>query len=43
MGSWWREVTSGWKCRIEEMAILQKQLIAKASLAGKPVITATRC
>jgi pyruvate kinase len=27
---------------IEEMAILQKQLIAKASLAGKPVITATQ-
>jgi pyruvate kinase len=27
---------------IEEMAILQKQIIAKASLAGKPVITATQ-
>ncbi len=27
---------------IEEMAIIQKQLIAKASLAGKPVITATQ-
>ena len=27
---------------IEEMAILQKQLIAKASFAGKPVITATQ-
>jgi pyruvate kinase len=27
---------------IEEMAVLQKQLIAKASLAGKPVITATQ-
>jgi pyruvate kinase len=27
---------------IEEMAIVQKQLIAKASLAGKPVITATQ-
>ena len=27
---------------IEEMAILQKQLIARASLAGKPVITATQ-
>ena len=27
---------------IEEMALLQKQLIAKASLAGKPVITATQ-
>jgi pyruvate kinase len=27
---------------IEEMAILQKKLIAKASLAGKPVITATQ-
>ena len=27
---------------IEEMAILQKQLIAKASPAGKPVITATQ-
>jgi pyruvate kinase len=27
---------------IEEMAILQKELIAKASLAGKPVITATQ-
>jgi pyruvate kinase len=27
---------------IEEMAILQKQLIAKASHAGKPVITATQ-
>ena len=27
---------------IEEMAILQKQLIAKAGLAGKPVITATQ-
>jgi pyruvate kinase len=27
---------------IEEMAILQKQLIAKAVLAGKPVITATQ-
>ena len=27
---------------IEEMAILQKQLIAKASSAGKPVITATQ-
>jgi len=27
---------------IEEMAILQKQLIAQASLAGKPVITATQ-
>jgi pyruvate kinase len=27
---------------IEEMAILQKQLITKASLAGKPVITATQ-
>jgi pyruvate kinase len=27
---------------IEEMAILQKQLIAKATLAGKPVITATQ-
>jgi pyruvate kinase len=27
---------------IEEMAILQKQLIAKASLAAKPVITATQ-
>jgi pyruvate kinase len=27
---------------IEEMAILQKQLIAKASIAGKPVITATQ-
>ena len=27
---------------IEEMAILQKQLIAKANLAGKPVITATQ-
>jgi pyruvate kinase len=27
---------------IEEMAILQKQLIARASLVGKPVITATQ-
>ncbi|MHC1764523.1 MAG: pyruvate kinase [Verrucomicrobiia bacterium] len=27
---------------IEQMAVLQKQLIAKASLAGKPVITATQ-
>ena len=27
---------------IEEMAIVQKELIAKASLAGKPVITATQ-
>jgi len=27
---------------IEEMAILQKRLIAKASLSGKPVITATQ-
>lgn len=27
---------------IEEMAVLQKQLIAQASLAGKPVITATQ-
>jgi pyruvate kinase len=27
---------------IEEMAILQKQLIARASLSGKPVITATQ-
>ena len=27
---------------IEEMALLQKQLIAKANLAGKPVITATQ-
>jgi len=27
---------------IEQMAILQKQLIAKASLVGKPVITATQ-
>jgi pyruvate kinase len=27
---------------IEEMAILQKQIISKASLAGKPVITATQ-
>jgi pyruvate kinase len=27
---------------IEEMAILQKQLIAQASLSGKPVITATQ-
>jgi pyruvate kinase len=27
---------------IEQMAILQKQLIARASLAGKPVITATQ-
>jgi pyruvate kinase len=27
---------------IEEIAILQKQIIAKASLAGKPVITATQ-
>jgi pyruvate kinase len=27
---------------IEEMAILQKQLILKASIAGKPVITATQ-
>jgi pyruvate kinase len=27
---------------IEDMAILQKQLIARASLAGKPVITATQ-
>jgi len=27
---------------IEEMAILQKELIAKANLAGKPVITATQ-
>lgn len=27
---------------IEQMAILQKQLIAKANLAGKPVITATQ-
>jgi pyruvate kinase len=27
---------------IEEMAILQKRLIARASLAGKPVITATQ-
>jgi len=27
---------------IEEMAVLQKQLIAKTSLAGKPVITATQ-
>lgn len=27
---------------IEEMAVLQKQLIAKASLVGKPVITATQ-
>jgi pyruvate kinase len=27
---------------IEEMAILQKQLIAKANFAGKPVITATQ-
>ena len=27
---------------IEEIAILQKQLIARASLAGKPVITATQ-
>ena len=27
---------------IEEIAVLQKQLIAKASLAGKPVITATQ-
>ena len=28
---------------IEEMAVLQKQLIAKANLAGKPVITPRRC
>jgi pyruvate kinase len=27
---------------IEEMAIMQKQLIARASIAGKPVITATQ-
>jgi len=27
---------------IEEIAVLQKQLIAKANLAGKPVITATQ-
>jgi pyruvate kinase len=27
---------------IEEMAVLQKQLIAKANVAGKPVITATQ-
>jgi len=27
---------------IEEMAVIQKQLIAKANLAGKPVITATQ-
>ncbi len=27
---------------IEEMAVLQKQLIAKANLAGKPIITATQ-
>jgi Pyruvate kinase len=27
---------------IEEIATLQKQLIAKANLAGKPVITATQ-
>ena len=27
---------------IHEMAILQKQLIAKANLAGEPVITATQ-
>lgn len=27
---------------IEEMAVLQKQIIARASLAGKPVITATQ-
>ena len=27
---------------IEEMAILQKQLIARASIAGKPIITATQ-
>ncbi len=27
---------------IEQMAVLQKQLIAKASLAGKPIITATQ-
>jgi pyruvate kinase len=27
---------------IEEMAVIQKQLIARASLAGKPVITATQ-
>src|SRR6478672_5543300 len=27
---------------IEEMAILQKQLIARAGIAGKPVITATQ-
>jgi pyruvate kinase len=27
---------------IEEMAILQKELVAKASLAGRPVITATQ-
>ena len=27
---------------IEEMAIIQKQLISKANLAGKPVITATQ-
>ena len=27
---------------IEEMAVLQKQLITKASIAGKPVITATQ-
>src|SRR5262249_58093125 len=27
---------------IEEMAVLQKQLIAKAHIAGKPIITATQ-
>src|SRR4029079_10357316 len=32
----------GVEVTIEEMAILQKQIIAKASLAGKPVITATQ-
>ena len=32
----------GVEAPIEEMAILQKQLIARASIAGKPVITATQ-
>jgi pyruvate kinase len=32
----------GLEVPIEEMAVLQKQLIAKAHIAGKPVITATQ-
>ena len=42
MASWSRAAISGWKCRSRKSRYTQKQLIAKANLAGKPVITATQ-